>query len=710
MRGATLGRGLLALILRSHGAIPWRRIGLLILRRVGSRNLWLTVFGVLAFLIGAPIVAIKTVDVEHYRGIIEDQSKAMFGRRLTIEGGIELELSTSPAIAVRDVVLENVEGGSRPEMARIGELAIGVRLLPLFIGRLRMTHLEIRDADLILETGADGLGNWVLARGEEAAGEEPDGEPSAALPAFDRIALRDTTLTYVGLFGRRRVLEVDEATLQSVESGIEVSAVGAFQGVKVRVNGKVGTMAALQDRVAEWPMTLALRAGGNRLDLSGTVGDPWAFDDLEMEVAARIVSFAALATLGSDGRSPARAPTLPELRATARISGGARSLRIAQLRARMGDSDLSGELRITRIDGKPTIAGALLAERIALEDFANRDRGRGRGGRLPIRLLREVDADIEIAIDRIGWGDIAVRDLAAELRLQGGQLNTDVVKAELWDGWWSGRIAADAMLEPLAANVDVTVGQLDLTAMLAHYGVGDTLHGHLDGAMSLHGRGDTVAALLDTANGRFALDMGTGQINSGSTALLGRSLLTTLLPGSGSGPPITQINCAVGHFEVAEGVARSTALLVDTTRVTVGGEGAIDFGGGRLDLLLNPRTKDPNLLALVAPVRVYGQFDGVQVSLVTGELVIDAATSLLLGAINPFAIVIPFVTAGTGQDNPCLTAIVSQDVMSPRSAPERMLGGAATVVEGFAEGLGEAANDLGAGLGAVIDGLFGRRR
>ena len=60
-----------------------------------------------------------------------------------------------------------------------------------------------------------------------------------------------------------------------------------------------------------------------------------------------------------------------------------------------------------------------------------------------------------------------------------------------------------------------------------------------------------------------------------------------------------------------------------------------------------------------------GPFDQIEVSLMTGDLVIDAATSVLLGVVNPFAIVIPFVSTGTGGVNPCLEAIVSQEVMTP---------------------------------------------
>ena len=688
---------------RSREAIEgagWSHHAIKVVTRCGIAMKWT------ALALGLTIVcfvgALFAIDVDGYRALIQSQSQSVLGRPLTIEGDIELDWSLSPTLAVHDVTLANVDGGSRADMARIGTLAIGLELMPLLRGELSITHLTVIDGDVILERGSDGLGNWVLSqRGERRSGEV------GGLPFLKTLTLRRSRLTYVGLLDQTRVVEVDEATLfaESRDSDIAVSIAGAVQGVKVSASGRIGSVAALAARRADWPLAMTARLGTNRVAVTGTIGDPWSFSGYRLAVESTLSSLADLHRIagrdGVDGR-----PGLSPVRASAVLSEASSRLSVDQLSVSIGQSAVVGALQVSVGTGRPVLTGRLSSETLVLADvLAGRGGDPARPMRLPASAIRAIDADLEWSVERMIAGDLEIRDIAAELRIQNGQLNLDVAKAVAWDGWWGGRIVADGQLSPMAVGLDITVGQLDLDAMMRHWGAEGALAGRMDGALTLHGRGDTVRALLDTANGQIALDVGEGRINNGYTDLLGRSLLSAVLPDGGE--PVTHVNCAVGRFDVAEGVARSSALLVDTSRVTVGGEGAVDFGGKRLDFLLNPRTKDVNLLALVAPVRIDGAFGEIRVSLLSGDLVIDAATSVLLGVVNPFAIVIPFVTTGTGGENPCLAAIVSRDVMVPRSAPERMIGGAVDVVEGFAAGVGEAAEDLGTGITNLIDGIFG---
>ncbi len=678
----------------------WSHHALQIIARCGIAMKWTAIS--LCVLIAGFVGTLFVIDVDSYRALIQSQSQSVLGRQLTIDGEIELDLSFSPTLTVRDVTLANVPGGSRPEMARIGKLAIGLELSALLGGDLSITHLTVSDADLILEPGEDGVGNWVMSGDATESGGEV-----GTVPFLRALTLRNSRLTFNGLLDQRRVVQIDEATLtaDSRQSDIGIDIAGSVRGVKIDASGRIGSVAALIGREADWPVAWAARIGTNRISVGGTIGDPWSFSGYRLDVDANISSLATLQALAGDGDDGDPIPALPRIRASAVLSGTPDRVSITNIRGAVGNSDFGGELVVSMGGGRPNLVGELASDTVVLSDFMT-DTGDDGPTALPVDLIGAVESDLEVAIGRLVTERLEVREIAAELRIQNGQLNLDVEKAVLWDGWWGGRIVADSHLSPLAVGVDITVGQLDLEAMLGHWGVENAIFGHMDGALTLHGRGDTVEALLDTANGQIALDMGEGRINNAYTDLIGRNVLTALLP-DGSGP-VTDVYCAVGHFDVAQGVARSSALLVDTSRVTVGGEGAIDFGGARLDFLLNPRTKDVNLLALVAPARIHGPFEEVEVSLMTSDLVIDAATSVLLGVINPVAIVIPFVTTGTGGENPCLTAIISQDVMTPQSAPERMIGGAVGVVEGFAEGIGEAADDIGTGISNVIDGIFGQ--
>lgn len=53
----------------------------------------------------------------------------------------------------------------------------------------------------------------------------------------------------------------------------------------------------------------------------------------------------------------------------------------------------------------------------------------------------------------------------------------------------------------------------------------------------------------------------------------------------------TQINCFVGRFDIQDGVARSTALVMDTADTVVVGDGEVDLESEALDLSLKPTVK-----------------------------------------------------------------------------------------------------------------------
>jgi hypothetical protein len=62
----------------------------------------------------------------------------------------------------------------------------------------------------------------------------------------------------------------------------------------------------------------------------------------------------------------------------------------------------------------------------------------------------------------------------------------------------------------------------------------------------------------------------------------------------------------VSKFDIAKGVATSKALVVDTGGATIVGRGKIMLGSEKLDMYLDPRAKDTNLVKLAIPMTVGG--------------------------------------------------------------------------------------------------------
>jgi uncharacterized protein involved in outer membrane biogenesis len=180
------------------------------------------------------------------------------GRGVT-HGALSVRPGLRPRIAMADATIANIEGGSRPDFARIGRLEVTLDLLPLLAGRVEIASLLLADAEILLERDAAGRANWVFGHGAAAtpgaglriAALEIEssrillpGAPVERIEIASLAVARDSPLDPIELTGRIRLN--DEAL--SVEASIGVEADGALP-LAARVTGQ-GLRLALR---GAWP-------------------------------------------------------------------------------------------------------------------------------------------------------------------------------------------------------------------------------------------------------------------------------------------------------------------------------------------------------------------------------------------------------------------------------------------------------------------------
>ena len=234
-------------------------------------------------------------------------------------------------------------------------------------------------------------------------------------------------------------------------------------------------------------------------------------------------------------------------------------------------------------------------------------------------------------------------------------------------------------------QIRVNVDDFDVGRFLTEMQVTDKLAGAIDAEADISSVGRSPGALAAASNGRFHVTMGKGRINSKYVELLATDLVKVLLPG---GADVATINCSVTRFDIKDGVADMTQMLLDTEKITVGGDGTINLGSEKLDLTFVPRPQDPSLVSLATPINVGGTLTEPSFSLDKAAVAKDLATAIIGSAINPLGILVPFATAGaSGDGNACVQALnnvksgaapVKQE--GAQSAPEK-------VIEGVGEGL-----------------------
>jgi uncharacterized protein involved in outer membrane biogenesis len=623
-----------------------------------------TIIGVILIVIVVAVVsgvaALLRTDWDGLRSPLQTAATAAAGRDVTIAGDIALHDLRPLTMTVHDVRVANIDAGSRPDMARIDRLTVQVKTRPLLSGSVELTEVRVGGADILLER-AGGRANWSFGQKAQAKG-------GMTVPPLRQVAVDDSQLTYQSAGGTAWDARVTTLQLaaESPTDPLSVTLDGSIRDLPMTLDGTLGTLQGLRTNAADWPVDLTLSLGEARLSADGTISRPQTLESYTLNTKIDLPSPRPIASLMG-------APGTQELSGLAAVAGTA-TLRdedgrigVPEFQATVGSSELSGDLMIGLSGNRPSVSGSLQAARLDPADFGAGPGGGGAdakengdtGGGLipdtpvPYSMLQAAQADLDVAIDTLVVGPRQVQDVQGHLGLQDGRLTVDLAQAKALQGSLSGTVTADSTTSPGSVSVDMTADQIALAALLAGGGQsGNLVQGPLDIETALRGRGATVRSLVASSDGRVEIVMDSGRINNLVVDIVGEGLINALMPNIGARSE-NVIRCAVARFDVADGIAESTALLLAMPKLTIGGRGAVDLGKARIDFLLRPETEDPSLVSLVAPVRIHGPVSNISVNLQTG----GESAAALMGTTDPASLSVPVVGAGTGEGNSCLTAL-----------------------------------------------------
>jgi len=610
------------------------------------RTILIACAGLVAALVLALVIFLATFDANKYKGLIEAKAHEATGRDLAIKGPIHLSLSPRPTLVVQDLAFANMPGGARPEMVTAQRLEIALDLMPLLSGRVSVASLKLAGADLLLETGRDGRGNWQFATGSQpAAGTAPAAPPADAgrSPATSPLSVRaiqvtDSTVTYrTDATGQEKTLSIGRFVIQPGSGSIPIEAAGALDQVPFELKGVVGSGALVG--APHFPVTLNGRLLGFDLALDGELGQTF-----KAKITAGDLKPLATA-LGS---------TLPEVGAIkidTTVSGPLSAPVLDPLVVGIGGNDLQGKASLKLGGARPAISANLQSQRIALgvggkPAVAPAAAGKGEAkpaakeqkplfspAPLPFEALKSVDLDARIEISSLTLGDLALDGVSATVTLANGLLTAKPVAA----GIAGGHVTLDATVDAAhqAITLDAIGQQLATDQLLKQLGMTAYVVSKADVSAKLTGHGESAHAIASSLDGNAALTLGPGTI-AGKVLQGELGDAAKLVSAAGDA---TKLSCGVIRLQIAGGVAHPNPLVLETGEAVVNGAGAIDLGRETVDLKLTPRMTNAGLANLAVPFRVAGPLTAPGVQADTAGLAASAAAALAGGGagIKPLA-------------------------------------------------------------------------
>lgn len=626
-----------------------------------ARHPWRTALAVAALAI---VALLLLWDWNWFKGSLERQVQARTGRALAIGGDLDVDLGRITVVRADDLRFANAPWSKQPDMAAAKRLELRVETWPLLHGEMRIAGLRLLQPRLLLETGPKGAGNWDF------------GAPGGATPRIQRLRIEDGKLRFLDAPGDTDIqVKLQSAAPRKSDAAppVALSGGGTWAGNRFTLEGSAESPLDLQDAEKPYRIDLRARAGATRAHARGVLLNPFQFEGFDLQFA--------LAGSNLDDLFPLigiALPPSPPYAFDGRLRHTGNHWRYDGFSGKVGDSDLSGSASIATGGPRPLLRAKLVSRRLDFDDLAGFIGGAPQAGGgessnpelaaqaakqaasprlLPdtpynLQKLRAMDADVTLKAQRINAPALPLDDMDAHLKLDDGLLRLDPLNFGVAGGDIRSTVRMDAREKLIRTRADVTARGLNLGKLFPHVEITQDAIGKIGGRIQLAGKGNSIAAMLGSADGSVALGMGKGKISHLLVELAGLDIYQSLQYLIGKDEQIP-IRCAFGDFGVEHGLMTAHALAFDTTDTIFIGEGSINLRDETLDLTLKPRPKDRSLLALRTPLVIGGTFKDPSFRPDMGKLGLRGAIALTLGSIAPPAALLATIDLGGGKDADC---------------------------------------------------------
>lgn len=661
----------------------------------------------LVIALAATLVAIvKSTDFNAYKDLIAAQVKAATGRDLVLAGNVELGISLTPVLSISQVTFRNADWGTEPIMLKFDKLQAEIQLLPLLSNEIVINRIVLSDADVLLETNVDGVGNWVMAFGG-------GGNSSAPLPHIGEVQIDRLRIRYhEGESGFRRELNVSSLSAKTAGPGAPIDLVlnATTADETLNIEGQIGALR--QFTQGALPLNLKGSLNTVTFNVDGQIADPAQFEGIDVDISLASDSEVKVGDFKLPGKGP--------YRLAGHLNGAKGQYKLSTASGRIGESDFTGDLEYQRGEKRPYIGLRLASMRLHTRDFglepvlSKSDTGPKDGRAFSaeawnIPQLDMIDADVNWTAQEFSHGPYPLKNARIELHLRDGKLTLTNVTGNLVDGRFAAGGTLDTLQSPplLIARIRADdVAAVPLLETMGLDGVLEAKNANLE--VEITGPASSLRNLMHSSNGNVLFETGTGRLHNDFVRVLFADLFNVISFGGSN--DTSRVNCLVTRFDIKNGIATSRGLVLDTPGATVLGSGNIDLRNEQLDLHLDTQSKQINLANLAVPMNVSGPLsnprvvpDALGTVENTANFATRAANFATFGALN--------AVTGLGQStdlgpNPCRSALDAGVKAQKSASPgQKIIDGTGQVIQGIGEGAQEIGKETGKALESIGDEL-----
>ena len=640
------------------------------------------------------VILVLTFDWNRARPYINQKVSESTGRSFVIAGDLRVKwkqgLKTEPGwrryvprplISAQDVRMSNPDWVTAgPQLASAKRIDVALHPLPLLQHRVVLTDLALDAPQVALQRRTDGSNSWTFK----------DNGPSPWEVEIQRMAFADGSIRYldegIALDMRAKVSSTapdatpgDAPGSAPVEKyGIEFTLGGTYRKAPVTGGGKAGAVLSLTDDKTVYPVQAHAVLGKNKASIDGTLTDPRSLSGIDLQLSLAGASMADLYPL-----TGVLLPETPEYATKGRLlgkkDGNTWDWTYQNFKGTVGKSDLAGTLQYLPRQPRPLLRGEVTSQQLRLEDLgptigADSNAKKQARGKAPVQpdskalpveqfntaKWNALDADVKFTGKKlVRTHDIPFNDIVAHIHMKDKVLSLTPLNFGMAGGDITSNITLDGRQKNIAAQAKVAARHLKIRELFPKLQSMQASFGEVYGDAALTGHGNSVSAMLASANGELAATVSEGSVSQFVLELAGLNLANAVFVKV-FGDKQVQLNCLASDFAVTNGRADVRRFVLDTDSAVVNVTGNVNLANETLDLDVRPRTKGARIITLRTPLYAKGTFKNPEVGPQKGPLALKAGAAVALATVvTPLAALLPLVNIDKAPDTDC-AAVMAQ--------------------------------------------------
>lgn len=606
---------------------------------------------VVVIVVAAAFIVPGLIPLDTYKTQLSEQVKSATGRDLAIDGDVQLTILPNLAVTAKGVRFSNAPDGSAPEMATLESLRATVQLLPLLGGDIAIDEFVLVKPEILLEVDEQGRPNWQFgdatqpaaddtAASDQTGGDQGGGGAGSALSGLSLgdVRIVEGKITYIDRASgtREEITDLNlELSLPDIDSPFNAAGNFVLRGKEIGTELDVaslgqlmgGTATAVKAAVSSDLVSLTFDGEVTQAEAPVVAGNI----DLDVPSVRELIVFAA-----PDQPFEAAEGTFGPFKVNGKLDMVGQKVSFQDAEITFDELVARGNMQVDNSAAVPRVTANVSTEFLdvtpylgaADEGAAGSEQdtsGDGGGGEPagwsedPIDLsgLKAANADISISTAGLKVNEIEIGQSALAILLEGGRLTANLTEMQLYGGNGTGQVVADGSGETPAVAAKFDLSGVEAEPLLTDAAQMDRLSGTLDGNLDVTSSGGSQKALVSALNGTSAFKFTDGAIQGVNIASMFRNISLDAITGSFSEAEKTDFAELSGSFQITNGIARNTDLLMQAPVLRMTGEGDIAMPTRTIDYLIKPKLVgtlegqggDAAPPGLTIPVRIQGSWD-----------------------------------------------------------------------------------------------------